>query len=333
MLLPLSQIPELSPNRQALPLVEAIIARREQLRVGVSQIAGANFIDCGIREEGSLEAGILFSRVCLGGLADVSLRWMDFSGLRLPAVDVSTDHPVRACMASQYAGWPLKSGHHLYMGSGPACAIVCRGSLFRILGYEDRSDTAILCLESSTLPTEDLVQQVIEACGCRPENIYILAARTISLVGTVQVAARALETALFKMRRMGYDLGRIVSGSAICPVSPVAGDTLHGLGRTNDAISYGSTVQLHLQDEDEELARIVGRIPAWAAPEYGQSFSEIRQKHDNFFNLSPDQFNPGEIWLSNLQSGNTFHAGAIRPDILVRSFSVSTTAAPAGVTP
>ncbi len=322
MLLPLSQIPELSPNRQAFSFIHEFISRSEQLNVKVDRINGATVIDCGVHVRGGLEAGILFSKVCLGGLARVKLCWSDFRGLKFPGVEVFTDHPIRACMASQYAGWPIKSGKYLFMGSGPACAIVHRGSLFKMLGYQDHSEIAILCLESNRLPHGDVIEQIAESCGCETKNLYILVAPTTSLVGTVQVAARALETGLFKLRRIGYDLGKIISGGAVCPVSPVASSTLNGLGRTNDAISYGSTVHYHIHDDDETLAQVVQQVPSCAAPEYGRTYLEIDKSHDNFFNLSPDQFNPAEVWLSNLDSGNSFRAGEIRPDILARSFGL-----------
>lgn len=322
MLLPLKDIPELSPNLQAYSLVSEMISRCQQLRIEVSELCGATVIDCGVHSLGGLDAGILFSKVCLGGLAIVNLKWLDLNGLRWPGVEVFTDHPIRACMASQYAGWPIKSGNQLFMGSGPACAIAHRGSLFKILGYKDQSPIAILCIESNKLPTEDAMHQILEVCGCKPENVYVLVAPTTSLVGTVQIAARALETGLFKMRRIGYDLGKIISGSSVCPISPVAHNTLSGLGRTNDAISYGSTVICKLRDEDELIEDVVKKVPSNASVGYGQAYTEIGKGYGNFFNLSPDQFNPAEIWLSNLNSGNSFHAGVIRTDILTRSFGL-----------
>ncbi len=322
MRLPLMQIPELSPNLQAFSLVQEMISRKEQLQIEVIEEGGATVIDCGVQVEGGLEAGILFSRICLGGLAEVKLGWMDLAEMRLPAVEVFTDHPVRACMASQYAGWPIKFENQVYMGSGPACSIVCRGSLFRILGYEDRSGVAILCLESHKLPSAEVIRFISAECGCVTKDLHILVAPTTSMAGTVQIAARALETGLFKLRRLGYDLGKIVSGGAICPISPIAQDTLSGLGRTNDAISYGATVFCNLIDEDETLAQVVKQVPSNASAEYGKAYMEIKEGHDNFFNLSPDQFNPAVIWLSNQKSGNTFRAGVLRPDILVRSFGL-----------
>ncbi len=325
MLLPLSQLPELSPNRQAFPLIKEFISRSELLQVKVhEQKNGVTVIDCGVHVEGGWEAGILFSAVCLGGLAQVKLQWSEFDGLRWPSVEVVTDHTVRACMASQYAGWPIKIGKGLTMGSGPACAIVHKGSLFRMLGYEDHSETAIICLEGRDLPSEEMIEHILEECHCDPANLYILVAPTTSLVGSVQVAARALETGLFKLRRLGYDLGKVVSGWGICPIPPVAHDTLSGLGRTNDAIFYGSTVLYNLRDDDETLEHVVKQVPSCSTREYGRAYMETQSAYKNFFNLDPDQFTPAEVWLCNLNSGRSFQAGALRPDLLRRSFGLET---------
>ena len=322
MLLPLSRIPELSPNRQAFPLIKEFITRSEQLQIKVHDQNGVTVIDCGVHVEGSWEAGILFASVCLGGLAQVKLQWMEFNGLRWPSVEVITDHPVRACMASQYAGWPIKIGKGLIMGSGPACAIVYKGSLFRMLGYEDHSETAIICLEGRELPSEEVIQHIMEECHCERTKLTILVAPTASLVGSVQVAARALETGLFKLRRLGYDLGKVVSGWGVCPIPPVACDTLSGLGRTNDAIFYGSTVLYNLRDDDERLQEVVKQVPSCSTKDYGSTYMDRQATYKNFFNIDPDQFTPAEVWLCNLESGRSFHAGALCPDILQRSFGL-----------
>ncbi|SHI07015.1 methenyltetrahydromethanopterin cyclohydrolase [Sporobacter termitidis DSM 10068] len=323
MQLPLSHIPELSPNRRALALIDEVVSQRHQLRVQVTSQSGAMVIDCGVHAEGGYEAGVLFSKICLGGLADVSLTWQDFGGLRWLSAEVVTDHPLRACMASQYAGWPIKCGNRIYMGSGPAGAVVHKGSLYKLLGYQDPPEIVILCLESNQLPTAEVIGVIVDECGCAPENLTVLVAPTASVAGTVQVAARALETGLFKLRRLGYDLDKVVSGAAACPVSPVARDTASGLGRTNDAISYGATVSVNVRDEDAVLRRLVGRVPASAAEGYGRAYMDFEKGHDNFFNRGPDQFNPAVIRMCSLSSGNTFAAGVLRPDVLRRSFGIS----------
>lgn len=321
MLLPLS-LPELSPNRRAFPLVKEFLSRSEKLRVKVYKQNGATVIDCGVHVQGGWEAGNLFASVCLGGLAQVKQQWSDFNGLRWPSVEVVSDHPVRACMASQYAGWPLRNGKLLAMGSGPGRAIVHEGEIFEELGYEDRSETAIICLESEQLPTEEVVRTILEECQCEPANLYILVAPTASQVGSVQIAARALETGLSKLMELGYNLGKIVSGWGVCPLPPVACDNLSALGRTNDTILYGSTVLYYLRDEDETLDSLVKLVPSSSSREYGRPFAEVYKECGNFYDIDPLLFSPAEVWLCNLESGRSFHAGSLRPDILRRSFEI-----------
>jgi len=321
MVLPFSRLPELSPNRQALPLVEELLARSELLRVKVHKQNEVTVIDCGVQVSGGWEAGILFASVCLGGLAQVKLHWADFSGLRWPAVEVVTDHPIQACLASQYAGWPIKNGKLLAMGSGPGRAIIHEGSLFETLGYENHFNTAILCLESEELPTKVVVEYILGACQCEPANLYILVAPTASQVGSVQIAARALETGLSKLMELGYDLGKIVSGWGLCPVSPVASDKLSALGRTNDAILYGSTVLYNLCDQTC-LDSLIKKVPSCSSKKYGQFFEEVYREYEDFYDIDPLLFSPAEVWLCNSNNGRSYHAGSLRPDILRHSFGL-----------
>ena len=323
MLLPLSQLPELSPNRRAFPLVEELLVQSELLQIKVHKQNGVTVVDCGVHVVGGWEAGRLFASVCLGGLAQVKLHWLDFSGLRWPAVEVVTDHPFRACMASQYAGWPIKNGELLAMGSGPGRAIVHKGSLFETLGYEDQSETAIICLESDELPTAEVAQYIIEECQCEPKNLYILVAPTASQVGSVQIAARTLETGLSKLMGLGYDLEKIVSGWGTCPIAPIACDNLSALGRTNDALLYGSTVLYNLRDT-EVLDALVKQVPSCSSMAYGRPFAEVYQDYGNFYDIDPLLFSPAEVWLCNLNSGCSYHAGSLRPDILRSSFGLET---------
>ncbi len=322
MVFPYSQGSKLSPNRQAFPLVTEFLVRSDFLRVDVYNQNKVTVIDCGVQAQGGWEAGVLFATVCLGGLAQVKIHWLDFNGLRWPAVEVVTNHPVQACMASQYAGWPIKSNKILAMGSGPGRAIVHKGSLYETLGYKDYSEMAIMCLESEELPTKEVVQHLLAELRCDPQNLYILVAPTASLVGSVQIAARALETGLSKLKELGYNLKKIDSGWGTCPIPPVDGDKLSALGRSNDGILYGSTVLYNLRDDDESLELLIKQVPSCSSREYGRPFLDVYNECGNFYEINPLVFSPAEIWLCNLESGRSFHAGALRPDLLRSSFSI-----------
>ncbi|WP_088224767.1 methenyltetrahydromethanopterin cyclohydrolase [Desulfosporosinus sp. FKB] len=320
--LPLIQHPELSPNSQAFPFVEQLLTRNKQLGTNVTKSHGVTIIDCGIQVLGGWEAGVLYASVCLGGLARVELHWSHLKDFPWPSVEVITDHPLRACLASQYAGWPIKNGEKVVLGSGPIRSIVHEGGLFETLGYRDESNTAIICLESDTLPTDEAIEQILEVCNCAPTSLYILAAPTASFVGSVQVSARALETGLSKLRLLGYDLGKIVSGWSTCPLPPITKDNLRALGRTNDAILYGATVYFNLQDDDKTLESIVKQIPSSLSQYNVQRFEELIERHGNFYELDPTIFSPAEVWLNNINSGNSFHAGAVNINLLRQSFCI-----------
>lgn len=208
------------------------------------------------------------------------------------------------------------------MGSGPGRAVLHRGSVFANSGYEDHSDTVIICLESETFPTEEAVNCILKECERDPAHLYILVAPTASLVGSVQIAARAMETGLSKLMELGYDLEKVISGWGICPIAPVAGDNIGALGRTNDAILYGSTVMYILRDEDENLSTLVKQIPSSASKDYGEPFEEVYKRYKGFYDIDPLLFSPAEVILCSLNSGCSFHAGSIRHDILYSSFKL-----------
>ncbi|NLI93796.1 MAG: methenyltetrahydromethanopterin cyclohydrolase [Peptococcaceae bacterium] len=316
----LTDMIQLSPNRQAFPYVKQLMERPEQLKVEIQKIGQSTVIDCGINVPGGWQAGVLFANICLGGLAEVTMHWADFGGIRWPAVEVITDHPVRACMASQYAGWFVKKDKYSAMGSGPARAVVQSEELFEKLGYKDSSDLAILCLEGRKLPTEEAVKWIVEKCRCPAENLYILIAPTASTAGSVQIAARSVETGLHKLMELRYDLGLIESGWGIAPVPPVAENDLGALGRTNDAILYGTTVHYVLDDEDEHLQSLIDKVPSSSSRDYGVLFQKLFERYGNFYDIDPLLFSPAQVWLSNKRSGRSYRSGEIRPDLLTQSF-------------
>ena len=75
--------------------------------------------DYGVNVSGGLRAGIHLAEICLAGLAEVKLVPGTFG----QSVNVYTDHPVTACLGSQYAGWQVSVGDYFAMGSGPMRAV------------------------------------------------------------------------------------------------------------------------------------------------------------------------------------------------------------------
>src|SRR5688572_6393678 len=95
-------------NQQAFDLCLEAHAAADDLRIRSRQEPeGPLLMDFGIEAKGGLEAGLRLAEICLAGQAQVNLVSADRSLWQGAAVQVVTDDPVRACMASQYAGWKL----------------------------------------------------------------------------------------------------------------------------------------------------------------------------------------------------------------------------------
>src|SRR5271170_2249370 len=108
-----------------------LAANAAQFRLEVQHsTAGARLVDCGVKTEGGLQAGLSLARICLAGLADVALVPGSVGDLAMPLVQVTTDAPVLACMASQYAGWQVALGKYFAMASGPMRAVYGKEELF-----------------------------------------------------------------------------------------------------------------------------------------------------------------------------------------------------------
>jgi methenyltetrahydromethanopterin cyclohydrolase len=309
-------------NERALRLADYVAANAQALRIQAhTTTAGARLLDCGIKTPGGLQAGLALARVCLAGQAEVTLIPGEVAGVACPSVVVTTDHPVLACMASQYAGWQIAVGKFFAMGSGPMRAAHGKEELFADIPGREESPVAVGVLETRKLPDDAVIEHLSQALNLPPNKITLLAAPAASQAGNLQVVARSLETALHKLHELKFDLNQVVSGFGSAPLPPVAKDELTAIGRTNDAILYGGRVTIWVQAEDDQLAEIGPKVPACASPDYGAPFASIFERyHHDFYKIDPMLFSPAEIVLCNLKSGRSFAFGRTRGDVLYRSF-------------
>ena len=283
--------------------------------------SGARVIDAGVETDGGYDAGLALAEICMGGLGHVSYTPLQIGAEAWPGVTVWTDHPAVACMASQYAGWAISVEKFFAMGSGPlrAHARVER-ELYEKLGYEEEAAHGVLVLEGRKLPDEAVASWVAQKARLQPSQLTFVVAPTASLAGGVQIAARILETGLHKMETLGFDVRRIVSGMGTAPIPPVAKNDLRAIGRTNDCILYGGQARYTVRAGDTELAELAAKLPASASSDYGKPFYEIFQRYEgDFYKIDPLLFSPGEVWLTSTETGRTFHAGHLNPDVLAAS--------------
>ena len=313
-------------NERAWEIADSMAANAGALRVVVRTLSGgARVIDAGIDAPGGYGAGLALAEICMGGVGDVAYAPVVIGDDTWPGVRVWTDHPAVSCMASQYAGWAIQVEKYFAMGSGPLRAHArVEKELFAKLGYAERARRGVLVLETRNPPTDAVAAWVGQKAGLPPAQLTFVAAPTASLAGGVQIAARILETGLHKMDTLGFDVKRIVSGIGTAPLPPTAKNDLRAIGRTNDCILYGGQARYTVDADDAELGAFVPKVPAAASKDYGTPFYEIFKRYDgDFYKIDPLLFSPAEVWLTSAQSGKTYHAGRVNPEVLRASLHES----------
>ena len=111
---------DLGMNARAWALADQCVEHAAEWRLAVHRLAsGARVIDAGVEAVGGLRAGRAMAEICLGGLGHVEVTPLAIGGESWSGVQVWTDHPAIACMASQYAGWAISPEGFFAMGSGP----------------------------------------------------------------------------------------------------------------------------------------------------------------------------------------------------------------------
>jgi methenyltetrahydromethanopterin cyclohydrolase len=310
---------DLGMNERAWALVDAAAARARELQIEVHTLpGGARVLDAGVRVTGGLGAGRLLAELCMGGLGNIDFVPLTIGDEPLQGVQVWTDHPAVACMASQYAGWAIDPGGFFAMGSGPLRSKArVEKELFGKLGYVEEAQRGVLVLEGRALPNDDVAAWVAGKCGVPATALTFAVAPTASVAGGVQIAARIIETGLHKMEALKFDVTRVLSASGTAPVPPVAKNDTRAIGRTNDCILYGGRARYIVRAPDETLADLAERLPSSASRDYGTPFHEIFKRYDNdFYKIDSMLFSPAEVWLTSAVTGRTFHAGRLNPDVL-----------------
>jgi methenyltetrahydromethanopterin cyclohydrolase len=324
--------PEISVNASSERLVTRLIDDAARLGVKVTRTnAGTVIVDAGVEVKGSIEAGVLIARICMGGLGRVTRRMaFEESPLWPVFIEVHTSNPVLACLGSQYAGWSLSAtkeqtgGKKFFsLGSGPARALAGKEPLFDELGYRDKHGCGALVMEVDRLPPQVVIDKVLNDCGLAADKLVIAVTPTHSVAGTVQVVARVVEVALHKTHVLGVPLDEIVEGSGSAPLPSPAPDSIQAMGRTNDAILYGGRVHLTVRS-DATAKRLAKELPSSNAREYGRPFAEIFASFNyDFYQIDAALFAPAEVWVSSLESGKTYHGGKLDAGLLHAQWSAS----------
>jgi methenyltetrahydromethanopterin cyclohydrolase len=311
-------------NERANRIADEVVLHAEQLRVSVSKVAGARIIDCGGAVTGSLAAGLAMARACLADLGEVAYVPCPIAEVGGPAVQIATDDPVRACLASQYAGWQVTAGKFFAMGSGPMRALAAREELFQHIPGKEEAPVAVGILETHKHPTEEAVAAIVSKLPPVAEQLTLLVAPTMSIAGTTQIVARSVETALHKLHELKFDVTHIVSGYGVAPLPPVATDFVQAIGRTNDAILYGGKVTLWVRADDEVIEHIGAKVPSSSSRDHGAPFGEVFARYNgDFYKIDPLLFSPAEVEFRNLKTGKCHRFGHVEPALVRKSFGLA----------
>ncbi len=308
-----------SVNKLGMNLVKRLVKDSDLLRVKVHRTKGkTTIIDCGIDVPGSLEAGRLVSEICMGGLGTVGIETTTVSGKIFPATRVITDTPPLACIGSQAAGWDIKVEGFFALGSGPARARSrVESKLFEKLNYKDNHKEAVLVLETRTIPNPAVCEYVAEKCQIDEKDLYLLVVPTACIVGSVQIAARILETGIHKLKILGYDIQKVLSGIGLCPIVPVARKDMRAMGITNDAILMMGETFLSIQSTEEDgLANLIKKVPSSTSSDYGKPFHQIfKDAEGDFYKIDKMLFAPAHIAVNDLRTGLFHSAGQLDPKL------------------
>jgi methenyltetrahydromethanopterin cyclohydrolase len=175
----------------------------------------------------------------------------------------------------------------------------------------------VLVLEVDRVPPPVMLHKVLRDSGLQPDALTVVLTPTTSAAGTTQVVARVLEVALHKAHELGFALADIVDGVASAPLPAPSPDGVQAMGRTNDAILYGGRVHLSVRGSDEAARALAAKLPSSNSRDFGRSFANIfKDVGFDFYKIDPALFAPAEVWVSNLDSGRSWHGGALNMDLL-----------------
>lgn len=318
---------EISVNHGAMRLVEEMIEKPNSIGIKVTKTGnGATVIDAGISAAGSYGAGKYVTEVCLGGLGRANVSLTDYGNdLILPSIFVETAHPAIATLGSQFAGWRIKDKEKKFfgMGSGPGRALSLEPKeLYEKISYEDKANEAIIVIETENAINNDIVEVISTKCLVQYASLYVVAAPTNSLVGSVQISGRVVETGIHKLSEVGFDPRKVMHACGTAPIAPVHPNSAKAMGRTNDAILTAGRVYLTVEaSEDDNLPELITKVPSSTSKDYGKPFHQIfKAAGYDFYKIDPGLFAPAEIFINDVKTGKSFHAGRVDTELLKKSF-------------
>ena len=331
-------MPNLKINELAKKITEKIIHNKEYYKAKIHKLDNdSTILDM---TNASWDGGKLVSEICMGGLGTVEFSSYNLDGHYIPSVNVYTSEPIISCIASQLAGWNVKLKKEVEkdgelkkkvifqsLGSGPARAKSQVEKIFEELDYTDDSNCAVIVFETPKLPNEEVMDIVANKCGVNTNDTYAICAPTACLTGSIQVAARTVETGIHKLHEIKFPIETIKYGFGTTTIAPIAKDDLGAMGRTNDSISAAGLTYYTInveKEKEEEIFELLKKAPANTSSSYGKPFLEtFKSANYNFYEIDPGLFAPAIYTVNNLKTGKNLTVGCVNHELLRLSYRLT----------
>lgn len=316
----------ISVNQRSVEIVKQMIQDPEGYKVRVHDIKGVNVIDCGVEATGSWKAAKIMTEVLYGGLNEVRFETfpVPIDDAFYNAVHVQSDHVVLQQAGCNISGWELKPGQFAPVLAGPGRLVARKENdwFSAYSNYSDVSHEAVLTIEMGVMPSEEQIEELVEAVGIEAKDLYILVAASGSLACSTQVAARIIEQTLHRLHEEHFNLDCIIEAHGFCVIPPVIKDDLIAMGRLNDVLIYGGQSTFTVDCEDEEIASIIDKITSDKCSVYGTMFKEIYEQNGcDFYRVPMEMYSPAKVVIINQRTGRVFKAGKINTEVLAQSFN------------
>jgi methenyltetrahydromethanopterin cyclohydrolase len=314
-----------SYNRQAVELIEkSVLPRLNELRIEANALAnGTTIIDMGVNCLGCWTAAKYFVLIGLGGRGEVEYGKVLIDGTLIPTVNVYVTQPIITEMSSHVAYWNLRYGTTTIVISGPIRAIQAPDMFSQTVSYRDvNPGCGVAMIQTDQIPDEALTQMIAEQAGIPADKLYVIVAKTASIVGSVQVPARNVEQTLPSLYDHGFEVRNIVQAYGISPIVAIVSDEDEAYGRVNDCLLYGQETTLWVDCSDQEIESVLPVLTFDKNKDiYGMPFKELfRQCGRSWANVPRDWDAPCKVNFHNIRTGHSFSIGTINENVLLNDF-------------
>jgi methenyltetrahydromethanopterin cyclohydrolase len=243
-------------------------------------------LDVGLNLEGNTDTALRVAEATLAGLGRIEMD----DNIRVEIEKM----PAVATLSSQMAGWCIKMGEGIALGSGPVRILAKKPkNVIEKIGYFEASDKGALILETPVALDRETCQKILEETGVKYLIIAVFSEN--SMTGLINVLSRVVEVGIFRLFNLGYDVKRILYARGEVPMIELSGNVMFG---ANDAIIYKGSVELKVNGWDPWLTR---KAISKHSSAYGKPFRDIfREAGGNFYNIPADIFAPADLKVTDL---------------------------------